>query len=163
MLQKKSASKKPGSLSYDLQNLINLKDSISIFIINNFILGQNISAIYKEFSNQDFQSQSVSYKQSAKNQGPKSTQNCCNVKGCVTTTIFVPFLANSTRKETCKQMSIFGKLFDKFLCIGKSLSEALLFAEHEENMLCTKIVLNVRNNFCTQHVLPKFELGIFMD
>ena len=30
---------------------------------------------------------------------------------------------------------------------GKSLSEA--FAEHGENMLCTKIVLNVRNNFCT--------------
>ena len=29
-------------------------------------------------------------------------------------------------------------------------------------MLCTKIVLNVRNNFCTQHVLPRFELGIFM-
>ena len=45
---------------------------------------------------------------------------------------------------------------------GKSLSEALLFAEHGENMLCTKIVLNVRNNFCTQHVLSKFELGIFM-
>ena len=38
------------------------------------------------------------------------------------------------------------------------MSEALLFAEHGENMLCTKIVLN----FCTQHVLPKFELGIFM-
>ena len=37
---------------------------------------------------------------------------------------------------------------------GKSLAEALLFAEHGENMLCTKIVLNVRNNFCTQHVLP---------
>ena len=45
---------------------------------------------------------------------------------------------------------------------GKSLSKALLFAEHEENMLCTKIVMNVRNNFCTQHVLPRFELGIFM-
>ena len=45
---------------------------------------------------------------------------------------------------------------------GKSLSESLLFAEHGENMLCTKIVLNVRNNFCTQHVLPRFELGIFM-
>ena len=44
----------------------------------------------------------------------------------------------------------------------KSFSEALLFAEYEENMLCTKIVLNVRNNFCTQHVLPRFELGIFM-
>ena len=44
---------------------------------------------------------------------------------------------------------------------GKSLSEALLFAENGENMLCTKIVLNVRNNFCTQHVLPRFELGIF--
>ena len=48
------------------------------------------------------------------------------------------------------------------ICTGKSLSEALLFAEHWENMLCTKIVLNVRNNFCTQHVLPRFELGIFM-
>ena len=45
---------------------------------------------------------------------------------------------------------------------GKSLSEALLFAEHGENMLFTKIVLNVTNNFCTQHVLPNLELGIFM-
>ena len=45
---------------------------------------------------------------------------------------------------------------------GKSLSEALLFVKHEENMLCTKIVLNVRNNFCAQHGLPRFELGIFM-
>ena len=44
---------------------------------------------------------------------------------------------------------------------GKSLSEALLFAEHGENMLFTK-VLNVRNNFCTQHDLPRFEVGIFM-
>ena len=49
----------------------------------------------------------------------------------------------------------------KHQATGKSLSEALLFAEHGENMLCTKIVLNVRN-FCTQHVLPRFELGIFM-
>ena len=45
---------------------------------------------------------------------------------------------------------------------GKSLSEALLFAELGENMLCTKIVLNVRNNFCKQHDLPRFKLGIFM-
>ena len=45
---------------------------------------------------------------------------------------------------------------------GRSLSEALLLVEHGENMLCTNIVLNVRNNFCTQHVLPRFELGIFM-
>ena len=34
----------------------------------------------------------------------------------------------------------------------KSLSEALLFAEHGENM----------NNFCTLHVLPRFELEIFI-
>ena len=45
---------------------------------------------------------------------------------------------------------------------GKSLSEALLFAEHGENIVCTKIVLNVRNNFYTQYGLPTFELGIFM-
>ena len=43
------------------------------------------------------------------------------------------------------------------------MSEALLFAEHGENMLCTKIVLDARKNFCTHHVLPRFELGIFMD
>ena len=41
------------------------------------------------------------------------------------------------------------------------MSEALLFAEHGENILCTKIVLNVRSNFCTLHVFPRFELGIF--
>ena len=45
---------------------------------------------------------------------------------------------------------------------GKSLSEALLFEENGENMWCTKNVLNVRNNFCTPHVLPWLELGIFM-
>ena len=45
---------------------------------------------------------------------------------------------------------------------GKSLSEALLFVEHGENMLCTKIVLNVINNFCTQNFLSRFELGMFM-
>ena len=44
----------------------------------------------------------------------------------------------------------------------KGYTDSLLFAEHGENMLCTKIVLNVRNYFCTQHVLPRFELGIFM-
>ena len=42
------------------------------------------------------------------------------------------------------------------------MSEALLFSEQWENMLCAKIVLNVENNFCTQHVLSRFELGIFM-
>ena len=40
---------------------------------------------------------------------------------------------------------------------GKSLLEALLFAEHGENMLCTKIVLNVSNkawNFmCIEFVI----------
>ena len=45
---------------------------------------------------------------------------------------------------------------------GKSLSEVLLFADHGENMFCKKIVLNVRNNLSTQHVLPRFEFGIFM-
>ena len=67
---------------------------------------------------------------------------------------------------------------------GKSFSEALILAstnpeydkrlfidlpfqymkttssEHGENMLCAKIVLNVKietkNNFCTKHVLPMF-------
>ena len=72
----------------------------------------------------------------------------------------------------------------KNLGTGKSMSEALSFAstnpqynnrlfielplqymkipssEHGENMLCTEIVLSVKNNFCTQHVFLRFELGI---
>ena len=38
-----------------------------------------------------------------------------------------------------------GNLVSKkmYLITGKSLSEALLFAEHGENMLCTKIVLTI--------------------
>ena len=63
-------------------------------------------------------------------------------------------------KKATKNDEIFTA--DLTLTTGKSLSEALLFAEHGENMLCTKNVLNVRNNFCSQHVLPRFELGIFM-
>ena len=58
------------------------------------------------------------------------------------------------------------KLFQKIVKLtdqkGRSLSEALLFAERGENMLCTKIVLNVRYNFCKHHVVSRFELGIFM-
>ena len=41
----------------------------------------------------------------------------------------------------------------RLLYTGKSLSEALLFAEQGENMLCTKIVLNVRNNFCDHSMI----------
>ena len=39
---------------------------------------------------------------------------------------------------------------------GKSLSEALIFAENGENMLCTEIDFDIQNNFCTLHVLPIF-------
>ena len=38
----------------------------------------------------------------------------------------------------------------------------LLFGEHGEYMLCTEIILNVKNNFCTQQVLSMFWNGIFM-
>ena len=36
------------------------------------------------------------------------------------------------------------------------MSEALIFADHGENMLWTEIVLNVKDNFCTHHFLPMF-------
>ena len=66
---------------------------------------------------------------------------------------FINFVVTSVSKK---------KTWTNHNSTGKSLSEALLFAEHGENMLCTKIVPNVRNNFCTQHCLPRFKLGIFM-
>ena len=48
-------------------------------------------------------------------------------------------------------------------CVQVYLCQKLFFLKNMgENMLCTKIVLNVWNNFCTQHVLPSFELGIVM-
>ena len=55
-----------------------------------------------------------------------------------------------------RRMKIGQRLIQALINTGKSLSEALRFAEHGENMLCTEIVLNVKNNFCTQHVLPMF-------
>ena len=59
-------------------------------------------------------------------------------------------------RETLQKLTeILGKIrILKVLITGKSLSEAFLIALHVENMLCTKIVPNVRNNFCTQHVPP---------
>ena len=50
------------------------------------------------------------------------------------------------------QLTNTAKFEEKITVTGKSLSEALLFAEHQENMLCTKNVLNVKHNFCSPHV-----------
>ena len=47
----------------------------------------------------------------------------------------------------------------QFWLLQVNLCQKLFFLQ---NMLCTKTVLNVGNNFCTQYVLPRFELGIFM-
>ena len=46
----------------------------------------------------------------------------------------------------------------KLLHTGKSLSEALLFAEHGESMLCTKIVLNVKFLYTTCSPAPGLSL-----
>ena len=66
-------------------------------------------------------------------------------------------------------------------CTGKSLSEALIFAstnsqyndrlfiviknsklKPEENMLCTEIVSDIQNKFCTQHVILAFLTKIYL-
>ena len=86
------------------------------------------------------------------------------------------FFLQNMRRTCCVQ-----KLF-RMSKTGKSLSEALIFAstnqhaqyddrlfielqvqymkipssEHGENMLCTEIVFDIQNNFCTQLVLPMF-------
>ena len=55
------------------------------------------------------------------------------------------------------------KITDSRGKIQVNLCQKFFFLQNiGENMLCTKIVLNVGNNFCTEHVLPRFELGIFM-
>ena len=54
-------------------------------------------------------------------------------------------------------MDGFQKKIFVVICTGKSLSEALLFAEHGENRLCTKIVLN---NIRTISVHTMFSLGL---
>ena len=84
----------------------------------------------------------------------------------------ISFTESCNMTQKCLAIQYCPKLYDEMVALeeagsiitvtGKSLSEALLFAEHGEKMLCKKIVPNARNNFCTQHVLPRFELGIFM-
>ena len=75
--------------------------------------------------------------------------------------VFTFFTAMPKVKSTY-QVQVSGRKFKvkhnllhKLNSTGKSLSEALLFAEHGENMLCTEIVLNVKNNFCIQHAKAK--------
>ena len=85
-----------------------------------------------------------------------------NVKHCWCLLYFVLF----QRYQWCN-WKVKTDAFKSGLCQSKKVQvifcqKLFFFAEHGENMLCTKIVLNVRNNFCAQHVLPRFELGIFM-
>ena len=82
------------------------------------------------------------------------------IKFILRTTQNLPYVVPVKSKVEISQTCVAFSEYMNF--IGKSLSEALLFTEHRENMLFTKKNLNVRNNFCTQHVLLRFELGIFM-
>ena len=83
-------------------------------------------------------------------------------------TLATPILIHHVSKKYVTQLN-YNKLEDTYTAItynfflrkkevstGKSFSEALIFAEYRENMLCTEIALNVKNHFCTQHVLPMF-------
>ena len=56
-----------------------------------------------------------------------------------------------------KMLTVFSPISYKLF-----LQVNLLFGEHGEYMLCTEIILNVKNNFCTQQVLSMFWNGIFM-
>ena len=51
------------------------------------------------------------------------------------------------------------RILSKWSDMQVNLCQKPLFLQ---NMLCTKIVLNVRNNVCTHHAIPRLELGIFM-
>ena len=71
-------------------------------------------------------------------------------------------LTRFKRSSSSNCESIWAKI-SLVLSLQVNLCQKLFFLQNMgENMLCTKIVLNVRNNFCTQHVLPRFELGNFM-
>ena len=71
-------------------------------------------------------------------------QPSTDLPGCIWQPFYHQLSSRSYQKICWKHRQIFVKAF--FL----------------QNILSTKIALNVRNNFCTQHVLPMFELGIFM-
>ena len=98
----------------------------------------------------------------------------------LTNTTLKPITIRIANIETIEGDAILGNFFFFMYCTGKSLSEALIFAStnpqydnklfieftssiHEnsklkpgENILCTEIVSDIQNNFCTQHVLPMF-------
>ena len=70
-----------------------------------------------------------------------------------------PYYQKFVHFKTCFVMTEICYQFRSLKGVQVNLCQNLFFfAEHGENMLCTKIVLNVRN----QHVLPRFEIGIFM-
>ena len=87
------------------------------------------------------------------------------------TYFFIRLGATSSRVQGIALLSVKKQTFSKacnkvlyYLKLPTLKNQESLFVQVNlcQNMLCTKIVLNTRNNFCTQHVLPRFELGIFM-
>ena len=75
-----------------------------------------------------------------------------------------PPVIMESRKMSFKEVGTFIFFSVKLQCVssrfshlqltGKSLSEAFLFGEHGEIMLCTEIILNVKNNFCNTTCSP---------
>ena len=62
---------------------------------------------------------------------------------------------NSIKLSTVDFASEFDRKFEKSFCTGKSLSEALLFAEHRENMLCTKNCSEYQKQFLYSTCSPQ--------
>ena len=80
---------------------------------------------------------------------------------------------NLAEKMTDKQIKVQVNICQKLLFLHQlthnmttDCSLNYKFSIHEnsklrpgENMLCTEIVFDIQNNFCTQHVLPMFQFG----
>ena len=75
-------------------------------------------------------------------------------------TISAYFLMASPFDYTTLIIRVENTIISSLLVPVNLCQKPLLFAQHGENTLCTNIVLNVRNNFCAQHVLPRLEVGI---
>ena len=144
-----NGSNKCFNIHYYKRNFCFKKSLLSSIIIKNLSFWNHIWVLFMSMLHTLFR-ENKNFRQRSNKRTRKVLQNIDLQK----TAKHCPF----SSKEEVKKL----RNYNQIIVQVNFCQKHFLLQNTGENILCTKIVLNVRNNFCTQHVLPRFELGVFM-
>ena len=143
-----NGSNKCFNIHYYKRNFCFKKSLLSSIIIKNLSFWNHIWVLFMSMLHTLFR-ENKNFRQRSNKRTRKVLQNIDLQK----TAKHCPF----SSKEEVKKLRNYNRIFVQVNFCQKHF----LLQNMGENILCTKIVLNVRNNFCTQSVLSRFELGVF--